>query len=263
MVNAAAAAEWLSYSLELTAGLFVATLLCWEIGRRMGRRRAAEDPQGWQAGTSVIDGAAFGLLGLILGFTFSGSAARLDIRRHYVVDEVNAIGTAYLRLDLLPENLQPALRDAFRTYLDARIAAYAAFPDIEQVKRELARANALQGDVWRLAIDANRTSESTGRLLLPAINEMFDITTRRTIAAQTHVPSFFFALIGFLVLVSGLLAGYAMAASRERNWLHALAFAAMLTSVVYVVVDLDYPRAGLIRLDSFDSALVDLRATMK
>ena len=56
-------------------------MLCWELGRSLGRRRAAADPQGWQAGTGVIDGAAFGLLGLILGFTFSGAATRLDTRR--------------------------------------------------------------------------------------------------------------------------------------------------------------------------------------
>ena len=122
--------ELVRHAMELAIALFFTTLLCWELGRRIGRRRAAADPEGWQAGTGVIDGAAFGLLGLILGFTFSGAAGRLDVRRHYVIDEANAVGTAYLRVDLLPDAAQPALRDAFRRYLDARLAAYAAAPDV-------------------------------------------------------------------------------------------------------------------------------------
>ena len=142
----------------------------------------------------------------------------------------------------MSESEQPAaLRDKFREYLDARLAAYKAVPDMDLVARELARAT---------------------RLLLPAINEMIDITTTRTIAAKTHAPLLFFALIAFLVLASGLLAGYAMAASHKRNWVHALAFAAMLSAVVYVVADMDYPRLGFIRVDSFDSALVEVGASM-
>jgi hypothetical protein len=251
-----------AHTLQLSIGLFLGTLLCWELGRRVGRRRAAVDPTGWQAGTGVIDGAAFGLLGLILGFTFSGAASRLDVRRHHIVDEANAIGTAYLRLDLLPESAQPPLRDAFRRYLDARLSAYDAVPDMERALAELERANGLQREVWHLAVEASGSAESAGRLLIPALNEMIDITTTRTTAAKTHAPVFFFMLISFLVLVSGLLAGYAMAASRQRNWLHAIAFAAMLTAVVYVVVDMDYPRVGLIRVDSFDEVLREVRASM-
>ena len=249
-------------TLELSIGLFVCTLLCWELGRRFGKRRAAADPEGWQAGTGVIDGAAFGLLGLILGFTFSGAAARFDARRHYIVDEANAIGTAYLRLDILPEDAQPPLRDSFRRYLDARLAAYAAVPDMERVVAELERSNGIQREIWQRAVAASRSSEGAGRLLLPAINEMIDITTTRTTAAMTHAPVVFFALIAFLVLIGGTLAGYATAASHKRNWPHAVAFAAMLTAVVCVVADMDYPRVGFVRMDSFDRVLVEVRAAM-
>ena len=66
--------ELVRHAMELAVALFFTTLLCWELGRRIGRRRTAADPEGWQAGTGVIDGAAFGLLGLILGFTFAGAA---------------------------------------------------------------------------------------------------------------------------------------------------------------------------------------------
>ena len=90
----------------------------------------AGDPVGARAGAGVVDGAVFGLLGLLVAFTFSGAATRFDARRQLVVEEANAIGAAYLRLDVLPAAAQPALRARFREYLDSRLAAYRAVPDM-------------------------------------------------------------------------------------------------------------------------------------
>ncbi len=94
----------------LTLGLFLGMLLLLEVGRRIGGRRMAKDPAGALAGIGAVEGAVFGLLGLLIAFTFSGAGTRFDTRRQLVVEETNAIGTAYLRLDLLPAALQPALR---------------------------------------------------------------------------------------------------------------------------------------------------------
>src|SRR6185436_17454554 len=107
------------------------TLATLEIGRRVGARRLALDPEGAKASTWAIDGAVFGLLGLLIAFTFSGAAARFDTRRQMIVEEANAIGTAWLRLDLLPAGVQPALRDKFRQYLDARLAVFRMIPDFD------------------------------------------------------------------------------------------------------------------------------------
>jgi hypothetical protein len=89
----------------------------------------ARDPVGARAG-AVVNGAVFGLLGLLVAFTFSGAANRFDTRRQLVVEETHAIGTAYLRLDVLPATAQPALRARIREYLDSRLAAYRAMPDL-------------------------------------------------------------------------------------------------------------------------------------
>lgn len=64
-----------------------------------------------------------------------------------------------------------------------------------------------------------------------------------------------------LALAGGLLAGYGMAEGRGRNWLHMAAFALTMALAVYVILDLEYPRLGLIRVDSADQVLVDLRRT--
>jgi hypothetical protein len=131
----------------LAVALFLGILLLSELGRRLGQRRFAQDPDGARAGIGVVDGAVFGLLGLLVAFTFSGAGSRFDARRHLVVEEANAIGTAWLRLDLLPSGEQPALRDLFRSYLDTRIEVYASLPDLEAAEDALARSVLLQGDI--------------------------------------------------------------------------------------------------------------------
>ena len=92
-------------------------LLLLEVGRRIGIREISRDAGGEQAGVGAIESAVFGLFGLLIAFTFSGAITRFDGRRQLVIEETNAIGTAYLRVDLLPTGAQPALRDSFRRYL--------------------------------------------------------------------------------------------------------------------------------------------------
>jgi hypothetical protein len=73
-----------------------------------------------------------------------------------IVEETNAIGTAYLRLDLLPADARPALREGFRRYVDARLEVYRRLPDVAAAKEQLAEANRLQGEVWRQVVAACR-----------------------------------------------------------------------------------------------------------
>ena len=236
-----------------------------EVGRRIGMRRMARDPEGAKAGSGVIDGAVFGLLGLLIAFTFSGAAARFDARRALIVEEANSIGTAWLRLDLLPGNAQPALREKFRQYLDARLAAFRKIPDLAAAETDLARANALQTEIWTQAVAACRDSGSqpATMLLLPALNQMFDVAAARTTGVQMHPPPIIYLMLGLLVLAGSLLAGYGMGVGRIRNWVHALAFVLVMSLAVYVILDYEFPRVGFIRIHSFDEVLMDLRQSMK
>jgi hypothetical protein len=101
------------------------------------------------------------------------------------------------------------------------------------------------------------------KLLLPALNAMIDITTTRTIALQTHPPTIVFAMLFMVALASALLAGHGLAGGKGRNWLHMVGFAAIIAVVVYVILDLEFPRLGLIRVEAFDHALVELLRSMK
>ena len=259
----------MSYALSaflIALGLFLGLLLLLEIGRRIGTQRRAQDPEGAAAGTGPIDGAIFALLGLLLAFTFAGAAARFDTRRALIVEETNAIGTAYLRLDVLPASAQPPMRDLFRRYVDARLETYRKLPDMQAAMAELNRANQLQGEIWSQAVAAGRMEgapPTATMLLLPALNQMIDITTTRTMASKTHPPVVIFIMLFGVALASALLAGYEMAGGKSRNWLHMVGFAAVLAVAVYVILDIEFPRLGFIRVDAFDQVLVELRQSMK
>ena len=245
--------------------MFVGMLICLEIGRRIGQRHVTRDPQLMSTHSSV-DSAVFALYGLLLAFTFSGAPARLDTRRYLIADEANAIGTAYLRVDLLSADQQGAMRQRFREYLDSRLETYRKFQDIESAEAELARSGQLQEDLWRQAVVATRlgdTHSEAGKLMLPALNDMFDIATTRTMAARIHPPPIIYALLFLLALVCSVLAGYGMAASRQRSWLHIMAFATVAVITMFVVLQLEYSRMGLLSVEGrYDKVLVDLRQSM-
>jgi hypothetical protein len=236
-----------------------------ELGRRLGNRQIARDPTGAGAGAGVVDGAIFALFGLLVAFTFSGAATRFDWRRNLVVEETNDIGTAYLRLDLLPVDVQPKLREAFRKYVDSRLATYRKLPDLEAAKVELAHSSMLQGEIWTQAVAACQAKgdPATTSLVLPALNSMIDITTTQNMATKLHPPMIVFVLLFGLALLCSLMAGYGMAGSKWRNWSRMFGFAAITGLTFYVIVDIEFPRQGLIRVDTTDQIMVELRESMK
>ena len=166
---------------------------------------------------------------------------------------------------MLPASTQPALRDLFRRYLDSRLEIYRLLPDVSAAKAELDRSTAMQQEIWNLATTACRTAEGRGviMLVLPPLNQMFDITTTRTAALRQHPPMIIFGSLFFLALGCALLAGFGMAGSKVRSWAHMMGFAAIMSLAVYVIVDLEFPRLGLIRVDVMDMVLQDLRKQMK
>jgi hypothetical protein len=243
-------------------GFFFAVLACLVAGRRMGRRGFAADRK--PAGLVPVETVAFGLLGLLLALTVSGAAERLDRRRAQIVEEANAIGTAWLRLDVVPVAAQPALRELFRRYTDSRIATYriVSTSGMAAARAEYTRSSALQQEIWTAAVAATRDVAGPQFVLLPALNEMFDITTTRLAATQMHPPQVIYLVLGVLSLVCALLVGYEMGASEVSSWPHVVALAFLLSLTLYVILDFEYPRLGFIRLDDFDQFIVQVRASM-
>jgi hypothetical protein len=250
----------------LAAGLLLVIFLLLEIGRRIGIYRRKADPEHASAGLGAIDGAVFGLMGLLIAFTFSGAAERFDGRRHLIGEEANAIGTAYLRIDLLPQPVQPIVRQDFRNYLDERLNMYRVLSkDFEGAKQHFENANHLQVKIWNEAVAAchDQPSPAVTTLVLSSLNDMIDITTTRLVAMEMHPPSVVFYGLGLLVMATSLLAGCGMAESKKRSWMHMVVYALIMAATLYVILDLEYPRFGLIRVDAADQLLVDVRSSMK
>jgi hypothetical protein len=244
--------------------LFVGMLVCLELGYRLGRYAIEKTASSYE-GTGTIEAAVFALLGLLLGFTFANGISHLDKRRELIVQEANSIATAYLRLDLLPANRQPEMRHLFRQYLDTRLELYEELLDRPVADNDLAQAAQLQQQIWSKAIAASLEdpTQNVARLLLPSLNDVIDVTTARTIALHTHLPSLIFSLSISVALLSGLLAGYDMAKRKQRSWFHVTLYAMVIAITVFTLLDLDYPRFGLIRLTAADHALVTLRDSIR
>lgn len=244
--------------------LFAGMLAAQEWGRRIGERHRTLDGADHKSAYGATEGAVFALLGLFLAFAFSGAGTRFDARRQLVVAESNAIGTAWLRISVLPQDRQPELRGLFREYLDSRIETYRLLSEGSDPRPELGKSIALQQRIWERATAAAASSGQVPpyTVLLPALNEMIDLTTTRTAASRQHPPLIVYLMIAVLALVSALYIGYGMAGRRVRSLMHTLGFAAVTSIVMYVILDLEFPRLGFVRIESTDQVFVDLRISM-
>ncbi len=234
------------------------------IGWRIGRKRLLALGEDWQAGLGTLNGAVFGLMGLLVAFTFTGAATRFDARRSLVTEHVNAIGTAWLRLDLLAAPEREKARDGFRRYVDTQLEILGNSGNNDAVRAGMGRLSSIQQEIWETLIQAVKSDKSLPltQVVLPPVNEMFDLSTTRYMAARQHPPVAVFLMLGLLVLVSGLVAGFGMAKAARQSALHLFGFAALMALSVYLILDIEYPRLGIIRIDSFDQAMIELRASM-
>ncbi len=251
--------------LALALLLFAGMLGCLEWGRRRGARLLERSPSEGTGGTGPLEAAVFGMLGLLIAFTFGGAVSRFDTRRELIVAEANAVGTFWLRIDLLPGPAQEGVRDLTRRYTDARLEAYALLPDFDAAKAGLERAASLQGVLWAATVQALRDAgpAAPSVLLVNPLNELFDLATKRVESAKKHPPVIIYGMLFVIALGSALMAGYGMARSRDRSWFHRIAFAGVTALAFYVTLDFEFPRLGLIRLNAADQVLMDARAAMR
>ena len=245
----------------ITGSLLVGMPLAMEAGRRARLTHAPRDGEGSDPGTGPLDAAVYALFGLLLAFIFSGAASRFDDRRALIIQETNAIGTAYLRVDLLPEATQVALRPKFRDYVDSRLALHRKLGDPDAARTEYLRSVELQNRIWSLALAGAKETGSPAvlSLVLPALNEMIDITTTRLAATRMHPPQIVYVMLVVVALASSFLSGMAMAKSAKRPWLHIAAFTLVICAIIYVILDIEVPRRGFIRVDAADAVLIELR----
>jgi hypothetical protein len=209
----------------------------------------------------VLQAALLGLVGLILAFGLSLAVGRYEARRAAVVAEANAIGTTYLRAQLIAEPGRSESLDLLRRYTDLSLRLSHEVPNSASMMRTTAQQSILQRRLWRLAgqaIGAAPTA-SAPRLYVDTLNDMIDQETVRVAALNNRVPGAVLGLevIGAAVVV-GLLALYL--AVLGRGLLAAIVAAGLVTLLLLVTFDLDRPTRGLIKVS--DTPLESLRASM-
>ena len=229
----------------------------------LGRRLRSRHPNASVSG--AIEGAVFALFGLLLAFTFSGALARYDDHRKLIVEEANDIASSYRRLDLLPPDAQPALRNLFRDYAEARQHNFDGLPTSPEAIEAARKTDQLQDEIWSRSLAAAKLPTANAdatKLLVPSLNAMIDITATRKNAYNMHPPIVVFVLLFFFSVGCAIMAGYGMHPETPPP-LWAIALALSVTLTVYTTLEVEYPRRGLIRLTTQNEVFPDLINSMK
>lgn len=237
---------------------FVLLLAVGEAGFRLGHRSPARRQEEAKTGIGTVEAGILGVLGLLLAFTLVMAVSRFDTRRQLVLEEANAIGTSYWRSRLVPPPDGPELANLLREYVDAKLHFFdpGFDPDLLGPSRE--RVARLQGELWsRAAGFARKDSRSVpAGLLLQALNQVFDLDAARWNALVIHVPETVIRVDGLIGLAAVLVVGYTFGLGGRRNPFSMGLLALCLATVLAVIVDLDQPGRGLIRVSQ--QPLVDL-----
>jgi hypothetical protein len=238
------AAEWM-----MVAAL-VLQLLAAEAGNRLGARSAGAADANLRGQASAIQATLLGLLGLLLAFSFTMAVGRYETRRDLVVEEANAIGTTWLRAAALPPPRDAEVRALLRRYVDARLAFYAAGNDAAALDAAVKETEALQDRLWAIVLPAaNEAPGSLPRsLLVEALNGVIDLHSARLAAYDAHVPPTITLLL-VAVAAAGLgSVGFAFGLFRGPHRVPTLLLALLVSGILFVILDLDQPRRGLIRV---------------
>ncbi len=252
-----------SLAFRVPAWLLVLVLAVAMLGAaRIGVAIARRHPR-TNEGDATLEAAVFALLGLLLAFTFSMAGERYDGQRKLIAEEANAIGTATLRSDLYPEPERAGFRDDFREYLEARIADGNARADIPRILEARARSTSAQMRLWARA---SRFAREDPKALIPttqmapALNQMIDAAGRRFAAEQARVPDSIIYLIFAMSILATFLYAYLGARVQHFEWFTAGTFVLVAASVVFVTLELDRPRRGLIDVNVSERSIVELRS---
>jgi hypothetical protein len=244
----------------LFAATVVAVLLSLEGGFRLGRWRHQRSEQEKDVSVSAMVGATLGLLAFLLAFTFGMVASRFEVRRQVLLDEVNAIGTAYLRAALLPEPHRTEIRNLLRHYADVRLEGVRS----GKVEEAIQRSEELHGRLWSqaAAVGEKNPGSIVAGLFIQSLNEVIDLHTKRVTAGlRSRLPDMIW-LVLYAITVLGMGAmGYQAGLSGGSRSLAGSALALAFSAVILLIADLDRPREGLLKVSQ--QPMVDLQESMR
>ena len=212
-------------------------------------------------GLGPVEGSLLGLLALLLAFTFSMSAARYENRRLVLIQEANNIGTAILRADLYEPSERLAFREDFKEYVETRIHFHEAGFDEQKIAENLNRSEAISTRIWARAARLSQDPKNliSSNQMIPALNDMIDVLTTRNATRHATVPDSIIWVLFILCAVGSFMIGINRNESKSSMMVVNVVFALMISSCIFLIIDLDRPTRGLITLEGMNQNLVDLR----
>ena len=243
--------------------MFVLLAVAAEGGYWVGRRRKAHAHMDLETVTghlNEIQTVIFAVLGLLLAFTFSTAVSRFDARKQALIQETNAIGTAYLRTDLLPPAQQLAAKELFREYVDTRLALNTSNGYLNVTLRS--KSSNLQQHLWSQAVaEGNQDTRAvTTSLYIQSLNDMFDAQTVRDEAQSDHLPSNTNVLVILVASMAMGVFGLRSGLTGYRSMYGTLLLVFVLTFVFLVIRDLDHPYQGFFTISQ--QVMIQLRQSM-
>ena len=239
-------------SLFITLALFLLIIIFNEVGFRIGQFVQNRSDNEIKTLTGAIQASVLGLLALLLGFTFSMSMQRYDNRSLALIDEANAIGTTILRSELLPEPMRTDAKQLLQNYVELRISVgqidLTQQKDRQAYSVEVAR---MQNQLWTIAVDAAQVDPRpvTSGAFIATLNEMIDAQGKRNALLEMHVPDVVLFLLFAVFVASGGILGYSSGLSGKRVIAPTVMMSFLIALVVFIIIDLDRPRRGLIQVN--------------
>ncbi|GAA4754298.1 hypothetical protein GCM10023264_21820 [Sphingomonas daechungensis] len=223
-------------------GMLVAAVVGTYLRRRHDKRHGKPTKEEDSQQTFLVS-SVMGLLALLIGFTFSMAVDRFDTRRHLVLEEANAIGTTYLRTQLLEEPHRARISKLLSEYTDVRIELATSKPG-PAVRPLLQRSDGLIADLWTATVAAFPTMRpyDFSSSYLESMNLLIDTDAARQASRMAHVPSeVFIVLLLYQFMAAGVI-GYTLSGEGGRR---IAAFLLLLFGIALLLVfDIDHPTAG-------------------
>lgn len=236
----------------ITLILFASMAGAMEVSYRIGQWRRQEMPDAFKSHVSSIQSSILGVLALLLGFTFSLSLQRFDTRSIAVVEEANSIRTAYHETILLPDPMGEEARSLLVQYVDARVEA-SRFTTVHLREQSDRRAKAVKiqyalWDVAKRALEVDRNSRGVGAFVV-TLSAMVDGYHRRIATLDRRVPEAVLFLLYITFVMAGAAVGFASGVSGHRPSIVSWIMVGLICVLVFIIMDLDRPRRGLIRVN--------------
>lgn len=237
---------WL-FMLFLFLGFIAARELGGWIHRRTTGPDAGRDDEDSDKG--LILSGLLGLLALLIAFTFSLSLNRYEVRRATVVAEANAIGTAEMRVRLLASPDDARLARMLQDYARTRLAYGES--EVSAKTEHAARSAAQRAELQTAAIAALAPEARTplASLVTPSINSVLDIGVEREALNAARIPGIIIFILILYNLLTATMLGYALTGARARQRPSTIMLFALLTLAIALILDLDRPQRGTIRID--------------